>query len=167
MANVYRTEADERLEAAGFYAAAPNTTFEIFLLTEEEEIQALRDGDTSELEGLAASADLFLQAEDDADLCLDPQNHAAAVGRCAESGYYTVPFMSPIDLHAGQEYAILIRLQAPDCDMPLAIEYDDAEDTTVTIEDGEGYMSSAGYYWDSAEQEQECNMCLKAFTSIR
>jgi hypothetical protein len=34
----------------------------------------------------------------------------------------------------------------------------------VDLSDGEGYFSSGGYNWQSAE-EQECNICLKAYTA--
>ena len=34
------------------------------------------------------------------------------------------------------------------------------------MEDGEGYISLYGEVWHSAEETQNCNVCLKAFTNI-
>ena len=33
----------------------------------------------------------------------------------------------------------------------------------IDLSDGEGYFSSQGYSWQSAEKQQ-CNICLKAYT---
>ena len=35
---------------------------------------------------------------------------------------------------------------------------------TVNLADGEGYISLDGEEWESAEEQYECNLCLKAYT---
>lgn len=51
---------------------------------------------------------------------------------------------------------------------PLAIEYR-ADDATsmADISDGEGYISAGGAVWERAEENYQCNLCLKAYTTIR
>lgn len=51
--------------------------------------------------------------------------------------------------------------------MPIAIEYNNDEKTAnFDITDGEGYISLYGTKWSSAELENDCNVCLKAFTDV-
>ncbi len=34
----------------------------------------------------------------------------------------------------------------------------------VDLSDGEGYISSKGKKWESAEKDQNCNLCLKVYS---
>ena len=47
----------------------------------------------------------------------------------------------------------------------MAVEYpSDNVTETVNLADGEGYISLDGEEWESAEEQYECNLCLKAYT---
>ena len=51
---------------------------------------------------------------------------------------------------------------------PVAIEYQVPENgANVDLSDGEGYLSSDGKQWVRAEDSQQCNLCLKAYTIER
>ena len=66
----------------------------------------------------------------------------------------------------GQKYAIVVYIKTPNSVHPIAIEYD-ADYTTenVRIDDGEGYISPNGKYWEHVEETQKCNLCLKFYTN--
>ena len=68
-------------------------------------------------------------------------------------------------MKADEPFAVIICMTTKDCERPIAIEYPASELTQgAVIEDSEGYVSYDGIVWASAEQEYECNVCLKAFT---
>lgn len=51
---------------------------------------------------------------------------------------------------------------------PMAIEYDSEDGRSlVDITDGEGYLSADGDVWERVETEQECNLCLKAYSVLK
>ena len=58
-----------------------------------------------------------------------------------------------------------VRIRTPGAVHPVAIEYQAPDSVNaVDLSDGEGYLSSDGRQWVSAEQKQQCNLCLKAYT---
>ncbi|MDO5426079.1 MAG: lectin like domain-containing protein [Eubacteriales bacterium] len=135
-ANVYTPQGTESLEAVGFYATGPNTTYEIYVAAQFE--------DTSSL------------------VVWEP----AATGRFDLAGYYTVTLPEPVVLTAGQPFAVIVKIRTPDTLYPVAAEYQADENTAgVIISDGEGYISQTGYVWTRAEESYGCNVCLKAYTS--
>lgn len=135
-ANVYTAEADETLSAAGFYAVGPDTSYEIYAVPRFEGTKSL---------------DFSRQV---------------AAGTVENAGYYTIPFEEQIALTAGQQFAIIVYIRTPGEERPIAIEY--AEPGTdlenLDMSDGQGYISFKGLDWQSAEEEQGCNICLKAYT---
>lgn len=137
-ANIYQAEFEETLQAVGFYATGKNT---------EYEIQVVID--------YSGKADLN-------------QGTTVASGRVDHAGYYTVDLDKNLDLDAGEKFAVILKITTPDSVHPLAIEYV-ADDTTalVDITDGEGYISSTGKNWESVEDTQNSNLCLKAYTKER
>ena len=92
------------------------------------------------------------------------QKELLAEGKLDNAGYYTIPFQKQIPVNAGEKFAIMVYLTTPDAVHPLAIEYV-ADETTVNVDlsDGEGYISSDGQNWESAEETQNCNLCIKAY----
>lgn len=73
-----------------------------------------------------------------------------------------------IDLEPGERFAVLVKLTTPDSVHPAAIEYDAGDGKTVVdISDGEGYISPDGVNFTRVEEEQKCNLCLKAYTTDR
>ena len=90
-----------------------------------------------------------------------------AEGKKAYAGYHTIDFEEDIAVTAGQRFAIILYVTAPEADMPLAAEFrqeDGAGGTkNVTVGLGESYISSSGISWQDAGQDLECNLCIKAF----
>lgn len=133
-ANVFTAKKTEKLQAAGFYATGKDTSYRIYVVRNFK--------DTASFE----------------------QKELLAEGKLDNAGYYTIPFQKQIPVNAGEKFAIMVYLNTPDAVHPLAIEYV-ADETTVNVDlsDGEGYISSDGQNWESAEETQNCNLCIKAY----
>lgn len=135
-ANVYRAKSDEDLEAVGFYATGDNTKYVVYVVEDYN--------NTYDLENKVK----------------------VAQGNAEYSGYYTVEFNEAIALSKNQKYAIVVYVETPGSIHPVAIEYAADEKTKdVDITDGEGFISLYGEVWMDTEKEQNCNLCLKAFTN--
>ena len=133
--NVYTSDEDEMLSAAGFYAVDDDSQYDLYVVQDFDETADLENG-------------IYMGS-----------------GYCENAGYYTVDFPKPILVKADEPFAIVICMTTEDCERPIAIEYPASELTSdAAIDDGEGYVSYDGTAWVSAEQEYECNVCLKAFT---
>ena len=60
---------------------------------------------------------------------------------------------------------MIVSIRTPGSVHPVAIEYNAPDKKTkVDLSDGEGYISLRGTAWDRVETEQNCNVCLKAYT---
>ena len=134
-ANVYEAREEEQLYAAGFYATEGNTSYELYVAADVEDIGSLN------------------------------QRRLVAKGRLKHSGYYTISWEEPLALKKGQRFAVILHITTPGAVHPMAVEYQ-ADDVakTVDVTDGEGYISPNGKNWESAEQQYQCNLCLKAYT---
>ena len=137
-ANVYTAGEKEDLSAVSFYATGPDTRFEVYLVRDFKDQDSLNNRE-------------FLVA-----------------GSMQYAGYYTVDLPDKIELADGERFAVVVRVVTPDAVHPIAIEYS-ADDRTekFDISDGEGYISLYGEVWHSAEETENCNVCLKAFTDYR
>lgn len=134
-ANVYTAKKNESLEAISFYATGENTSFSVFVVTDFQDESSLNSGRVE-----------------------------VGKGETRYAGYYTVRLNKDISLKAGQRFAIIVDINTPGSERPIAIECDAGERTQeLNLDDGEGYMSLYGEVWHSAE-EQEANICLKVFT---
>lgn len=134
-ANVYQAKAKEELKAVGFYATMPNTSYEVY-----------------------AKADPLGTAKFKLDKVL-------ASGTFEDAGFYTVELSQEIPLEKGERFWVAVRIRTPGAVHPVAIEYQASDSVNaVDLSDGEGYLSSDGRQWVSAEQKQQCNLCLKAYT---
>lgn len=142
--NVYRSGTqDERLKAVGFYATDQDTDYEIYVVPDVPE---------------DPSAD---------DWASFAGRRTAASGHLDYGGYYTVALDQEILLHAGTRFGVMIRLTTPGVIHPIAIEYDTGDGKSrIDLSDGEGYISPDGREWENTEQNQSCNLCLKAYTSV-
>ena len=133
--NVYKTDKNEELSAVSFYATDKDTSFEIYL------VQNFKDETSFENRELLTS------------------------GSMKYAGYYTVRIPEPVRLSDNSKYAVVVKINTPKAVHPIAIEYNVDERTeNFDITDGEGYISLYGEIWHSAEETQNCNVCLKAFT---
>ena len=135
-ANVYTAEGFEELRAAGFYAVGKDTEYRLYVVKNFENTDSLNEN-----------------------------RILVAQGKLGNSGYYTIPFDRRVSVAAGEQYAVILYLSTPGSDKPLAIEYQADEFTsTVDISDGQGYISLMGNRWESLEETQSSNLCLKVYS---
>lgn len=138
LANVYTAGEGENLAAAAFYATAPDTEFEMYVVRHFEGTDSLKN------------------------------REYVVAGSMKYAGYYTVDFPEEIPLDDGETFAVVVKIKTPGVDYPVAIEYNHDENTSsFDISDGQGYISLYGEIWQSAEEKENCNVCLKAFTRKR
>lgn len=137
-ANVYTANRKETVKAAGFYATGKETSYELYIVKNFENVNSLRKRDM------------------------------VASGKLANAGYYTVDFDKGYDMEVGEKYAVVLYINTPGSERPMAIEYAANEFTAnVDLSDGEGYTSLRGNNWKRTEENQECNLCLKAYSDNR
>lgn len=143
-ANVYETGSQaEQLRAVGFYATGRDTDYEIYVVTDLSEHPA--QSGSHELEAYKM----------------------AAGGHLDYSGYYTIRLPQAQALSPDSRFGIMVRLTTRDAVHPIAIEYDTGDGKCrIDLSDGEGYISPDGKNWESAENVQKCNLCLKAYTDL-
>ncbi|MCR4955516.1 MAG: cell surface protein [Lachnospiraceae bacterium] len=135
-ANVFTPGEDEVVEAAGFYATGKNTSYELYVVPLFDGVSSLNEG------------------------------YLVAQGSKKKAGFYTVKFDSGIQVTKGRKFAVVLKITTPDSQRPLAVEYDRAgSNVKVDLTDGESYISASGNHWKSAEETQNCNICLKAYTN--
>jgi len=135
-ANVYTAAEDEMLEAVSFYATDKDTRYEVYFVPDFK--------NTDSFAGMRPVAE----------------------GEFEHAGYYTVKLERAQKLKAGERFAVVVKIITPNSERPIAVEYAVDESTEgVIINDGEGYISLSGKRWERTEETQNCNVCLKAFTS--
>ena len=134
-ANVFTSQQDELMEAVGFYATGPDTSYEIYLVPQFENVTSLKEG------------------------------WRVASGTKSKPGYYTIKLDSQIKVTKGVKFAVVMKIDTPDSTRPLAVEYAKEDSAVqVDLTDGESYISANGKKWESAEKTQNCNVCIKAYT---
>lgn len=138
-ANVYTAEEDEKIESVGFYATVPDLEYEVFVCPKFESVDTLNE-----------------------------RNHVAASGTLKNKGYYTIDLDKKYSVKEDREFSIIVKVTNKKDDktfklIPVEMETGSI-DGKVELDDGEGYFSSGGLNWQSAEN-QGCNICLKAYTS--
>ncbi|GLB32146.1 hypothetical protein LAD12857_40690 [Lacrimispora amygdalina] len=146
--NVYEAEESQYLKAAGFYATAPHTSYEIYGVRKTGKESDIIDGNEFDRK-------IFLTN-----------------GEFENAGYYTVSFdkktKKELKLKKGERFAVIVKITTPDTVHPAAIEYDAGDGRTfVDLSDGEGYISPDGRVWERVEEKQNCNLCLKAYTAAQ
>lgn len=137
-ANAYTMEKDEMIEAVGFYATGVDTEYSIYICENFQDSTSL-----------------------------SKRSDPIVSGKFTNSGYYTVELEQPVLIEAGQKYAVIVRVNTPNTERPIAVEFvSDQQTATVDLTDGEGYISYQGLSWESTEQGAiDCNVCLKVYTS--
>ncbi len=124
--------------SAGFYAVGPDTQYKLYVVKNFTSTKSL--------------SDRFLVAE----------------GKLSNAGVYTIEFDEEVLLTAGETYAVVLYLETPGTEKPLAIEFAaDSYTQNVDITDGTAYISANGVKWESLEETQNSNLCLKAYTKDR
>ncbi len=137
-ANVFTAEGAENLQAASFYATGKDTKYELYVVKNFEDESSFT------------------------------RKQKVASGSLKNAGYYTIDFDKEIPVEKGERYAIVLRITTPDAIYPMAIEYVPEDSSAeVDLTDGEGYVSANGTKWVDANTIEECNLCIKAFSSSR
>ena len=134
-ANVYESEANETVEAVGFYATDVNTSYEVYLMEAYE-------GSIS-MEGI----------------------RKVQSGKLKNAGFYTIDLKESIPIKEHQKFAVIVKITTPGSVCPVAAEYKaDETMASVDVSDGEGYISPNGNNWVQTEEEYGCNICLKVYS---
>ncbi len=135
-ANVYTANKDELIRSVGMYAVDKDTDYSIYVIPMFESEQSL-----------------------------NKRGEAVVEGSFKNSGYYTVDLTEPVKINKGDRFAVVVKINTPNCERPVAVEYvSNYQTNTVDITDGEGYISLRGIEWENTETNQECNICLKVYT---
>lgn len=136
--NVYKAKNNEKLTAVGFYVATGNVDYQVFVCEQYKGVDSLKE-----------------------------RSHVAASGIIKNKGYYTIKLDKKYQLKKDKKFCVTIKATNKNNDdnfkiIPVEMQTK-AMEGNVDLTDGEGYFSSAGTNWQSAE-EQGCNICLKAYT---
>ena len=135
-ANTFVADANQQIEAAGFYALGKDTSYQVYFVSNYQNTSSL-----SEKELVAA-------------------------GTVSEKGYYTIKFNSAKTVSEGESFAIVLYVNTPDTVRPLAVEYaTDSMTQAVDITDGKGFISNNGLDWENVEDVVEANLCIKAYAN--
>jgi C1A family cysteine protease len=139
-ANIFTASASEGVVAVSFYTASPNSAYELYIYT------AVTSGPTT---GSLAGGQ---------------------TGTIASAGYHTISLNVPVSLTSGEKFSIVVKLTTPGFNYPVPVEEPIAGySSEATANPGESYVSGNGTSWTdltSISWCTQCNVCLKAFTTI-
>jgi C1A family cysteine protease len=91
----------------------------------------------------------------------------AAKGTAPVGGYHTVDLTTPVAVREGEVFVVAVRLTAPGCDEPVAVERPSAL-IAPSSAPGQSYVSPDGTQWIDLAQLPEfagADVCLKAFVA--
>ena len=135
-ANTFTAEANQQIEAAGFYALGKNTSYQIYFVPNYTNTSTLSS------------------------------KEIVASGTVSQAGYYTVKFNQAKTVNEGENFAIILYINTPDTLRPLAVEYvSDSMTAAVDITDGKGFISNNGLDWENVEDVAKANLCIKAYAN--
>lgn len=133
-ANLFTAEGEQQIEAAGFYALGDNTSYQLYFVHDYNNIGSL------------ANRELVAEGQLDA------------------AGYYTIPFNSAKSVNKDECFGIILYINTPDNQRPMAIEYTSESMTEpVDLTDGKGFISNNGLDWENVENVANANLCIKAY----
>jgi len=67
-------------------------------------------------------------------------------------------------LEEGERFAVIVRIETPGADKPVAVELrKDSYTANVTLEGRESYLSRKGEVWENTQEKYGTNVCLKVF----
>ena len=136
--NVYTAQEDSLLRAAGFYATGKNTDYEIYVIPQFTDEKS------------------FVQKE------------YVCRGTLEDAGYYTIDFPKAVELDAGEDFAVVVKIRTENAEYPVAIECQvEGLSENADISDGRSYLSYQGISWEAMEKTKNYNICLKAYADLR
>ena len=137
-ANVYTAEEDSLLKAAGFYATGRDTKYELYFVREFEDENSFKER-------------IFV-----------------CEGTLEDAGYYTIDFPEAMNIDAGKDFAIVVKIHTEDSEYPVAVECPvEGLSEQADVTDGKSYLSFQGNRWEHVEATKNYNICLKAYADIR
>ncbi len=137
-ANVYTAEEDSLIRAAGFYATGKNTEYEIYFVSDFSGEDSLQE------------------------------RKFVCRGNLEDAGYYTIDFPEALEVFAGKEFAVVVKISTENGEFPVAVECPvDGLSEKADVSDGKSYLSFQGNLWEHVEETKNYNICLKAYADIR
>ena len=137
-ANVYKAENDILLRAAGFYATGAHTEYEIYVISNFVDEKSFR------------------------------KKEYLGNGFLEDAGYYTIDFSREIEIDAGTNFAVVVKIMTQNAEYPVAIECQvEGLSENADLADGCGYLSYQGSMWEHIERTKDYNICLKAYADFR
>jgi C1A family cysteine protease len=134
-ANVFTAQAAQSIQAAAFYVNAPGSTCQV----------SVRTGVTG-----------------------DPSTGTLAAGPVpgtfTYAGYQTVQLPAPVNVAAGETFAVIVALTTPGLATPIPIHYPQSGySSAATNSAGRSFVSSSGTAWtDMTTLQANTSVCLKA-----
>lgn len=139
-ANFFKAKADETLDAFGFYALSPGTTYKAYIVT-----NALISSGYSRLSGTKT---------------------LVKSGTCADAGYEVIPFDKEVSVSAGETFAICVEINTPGNYFPIAVMVNyPGYLSKVVSQEGKSYINSSyrTWYWEDLS-EDGAYFCCKVYT---
>jgi C1A family cysteine protease len=138
-ANVFTADTTETLHAVSFYTTDANCKYAIYI-----------------------NNNAGSQPENQKGLKPDQQ------GTLTDAGYYTIKLNSGVQLKAGQNFSVVLKLTTPNYNYPIAIEMPiSGYSSEATASTGQSFISKDGYTWTdiaSPNVYPNTNVCIKAFS---
>jgi len=139
-ANFFKAKADETLDAFGFYALSPGTTYNAYIVTNASI--------SSRYSSLSGTKTLVKS------------------GTCADAGYEVIPFDTEVSVSAGETFAICVEINTPGNYFPIAVMVNyPGYLSKVVPEEGKSYINSSyrTRYWEDLSVEG-AYFCCKVYT---
>ena len=140
-ANVFTATASHTLQAVSFYAAVPDSTYEV---------RIYKSPDSSPLN--TGGYEL------------------SQTGTLTYADYHTIDLTSGVDVASGQEFSVVVKLTTPSYTSPIPVEYAYSGYSSVTTASaGQSYIRSSGTsgnWTDLTQWKSTANVCLKAFATV-
>lgn len=139
-ANFFKAKADETLDAFGFYALSPGTTYKAYIV---------KNASISSWYSSLSGAKTLVKS-----------------GTCADAGYEVIPFDTEISVSAGETFAICVEINTPGNYYPIAVmENFYGYLSKVVPEEGKSYINSSyrTWYWEDLS-EDGAYFCCKVYT---